>query len=179
MKRNVTCDLLNRVECDRISIKRTKLIAGTSPATITLPSVDGTLALISNIGPTNYVDLVSNQTISGVKSFLNTLAASGGSKIGVVGSTTYNEVRGTVFYFTPLAAGSFITLSAVNYTGNIGFGGVPSMICSLQLISGSTFWDQCQVVVTSNSSTQVSFSLKNNTSSTTTGTVGINYIAWY
>lgn len=68
-KRTVDLAGLSDIQTDTLTIKRTKLSSGTNGAVnLTLPSTSGTLSLTSGGGGA-YVDLGSNQTITGVKTF--------------------------------------------------------------------------------------------------------------
>ena len=126
----------------------------------------------------------------------STLNISGASKIGSLkigsnGSTTLTEVRGVVpmnieiekinFGDAPstLETAGFIRTVAVNFTGNVAFASIPNVICSLQLQAGATYWDQCSVAVSTVSTSQVVFGIREHTSAhSTSGVVNINYIAW-
>jgi hypothetical protein len=120
----------------------------------------------------------SGASVTGTVSASGVSSLNGGAKIGSIGSTTASLVRGTVSYSTSLSAGGYVGLTAQNFTGSVTFASAPFVICSLQLAAGASFWDQCSVSVVSTSTTQVTFAIKNNSSSATSGTVNICYFAW-
>ena len=165
MKRGVTCDLLNRVECDRIKIKRTKIIADSTVVTITLPSVDGTVALTSQIPSlSNYVDLTSNQTIAGTKTFSSTPVI---STISNIGTLTLPTSSGTV------ALTSQIPTSAnyVDLTSNQVIAGIKTF--ALASLSSPTYPTKLTTIVASDMNYNLQIGLPNNY---THDVVGENFI---
>lgn len=63
-------DGLERVDTHELLLKRTKVVGSATDNTVTLPTTSGTVALTSEIPDnTDYVDLTTNQTISGTKTF--------------------------------------------------------------------------------------------------------------
>lgn len=120
----------------------------------------------------------SGASVTGTVSASGISSLNGGAKIGSIGSTTSSLVRGVISYAVSLAANGYVGLSAQNFTGSVTFASAPNAICSLQLSPGASFWDQCSVSVVSTSTTQITFAIKNNSSSATSGTVNICYVAW-
>lgn len=109
---------------------------------------------------------------------LNGSVLTGGFKVGTTGSTTTNEVRGTIPYSTALAAGAFVSIGYVNFTNGITFASIPSVIVSMTNNSGGNYWDQCQVAISQLSTTQLNVAIRNNSTNSTNGSATINYIAW-
>ncbi len=98
--KRASSDGLQSGEYDRFRIKRTRLIATNNTVNLNLPGTSGTLALITDVpGSGSFVDIASNQTIAGIKTFTDLAAPS--------------ISNGAVTVLMPTTSGTFALLSQI------------------------------------------------------------------
>ena len=105
------------LESDSLQLKRTKIVPIPTNALVllTLPNVNGTLALLSQIPSiANLVDLTSAQTISGVKTFTNGISAT-----NVVDLASAQTISGVKTFTNGISATNVVDLASAQTISGI------------------------------------------------------------
>ena len=126
------------------------------------------------LGDANHYVRATNGTGMEIRTF-NTVVISGGSgvQLGTMGSSTSHLRSGSTSYSAPLSAGSTATVS-VSFGAT--FPSTPRVTVSLNGPSGG-FWESCSIQAMNVTTTAYDAVIRNNSASSTSGSVSIVWIA--
>lgn len=141
-------------------------IFGTAATNLSL-AVGGT-AIISCT--TTTTSIVGALTVSNI--------TTGGHKISAIGTSTLQEVRGSVTISAIIPMGTFYNHGSVLFTGSVSFSSTPNMILTINQEPVGGFWDQCSVTTITRGVTSFTIGIRNNSISSTNGSCTVSYVAW-
>ena len=131
------------------------------------------------VGGTAIVSCSTTTTaITGTLSSSGLTTLSGGNKISSIGTSTLQEVRGSVVISAVIPMGTFYNHGSVLFTGSVSFSSTPNMILTINQEPSSGFWDQCSVTTITRGITSFTIGIRNNSLSSTNGSCTVSYVAW-
>ena len=136
-------------------------------------------ALNCAVGGTQVLGLTTvGASVTGSLAVSGITTLTGGKKVSTIGTTTLQEVRGSVTISAVIPMGTFYNHGSVLFTGSVSFSSTPNMILSINQESGGGFWDQCSVTTIIRGITSFTIGIRNNSLSSTNGSCTVSYIAW-
>ncbi len=102
----------------------------------------------------------------------------GGHKVSAIGTSTLQEVRGSVVISAVIPMGTFYNHGSVLFTGSVSFSSTPNMILTINQEPVGGFWDQCSVTTITRGVTSFTIGMRNNSLSSTNGSCTVSYVAW-
>ena len=141
----------------------------------------GTAATALNcaVGGTQILGLTSTgASVTGNLTASGVVNLNGGKRVSTIGTTTLQEVRGSVTISAVIPMGTFYNHGSVLFTGSVSFSSTPNMILTINQESGSGFWDQCSVTTIIRGITSFTIGIRNNSLSSTNGSCTVSYVAW-
>ena len=141
----------------------------------------GTAATALNcaVGGTQILGLTSTgASVTGNLTASGVVNLNGGKRVSTIGTTTLQEVRGSVTISAVIPMGTFYNHGSVLFTGSVSFSSTPNMILTINQESGGGFWDQCSVTTIIRGITSFTIGIRNNSLSSTNGSCTVSYVAW-
>lgn len=141
-------------------------IFGTAATNISI-AVGGTAVISCTTTTTSIVGALTVSSIT-----------TGGHKVSAIGTSTLQEVRGSVVISAVIPMGTFYNHGSVVFTGSVSFSSIPNMILTINQEPAGGFWDQCSVTTLARTTTSFTIGIRNNSLSSTNGSCTVSYVAW-